>query len=99
MIKLKHLLELLIPSYSRGIPPLDDTIVGMDIRIGDERYIATKNSIPGEGAYRLGGIYVNSRGEDEPFTHVSGDSWEKVIRHLPRHFIHGADVQTYRRKP
>jgi len=98
MIKLKSLLvEILKQIYSRGIPDLDDSIVGMDIRIGDERYIATLNTIPGEGKYRLGGVYNNSRREEEAFTHVDGDSWNQVLKHLPKHFIYGADVITYRK--
>ena len=98
MIKLKDLIvEVLKPTHSRGIPPLDDTIVGMDISIGNERYIATLNTIPDEGKYRIGGVYINDKGQEEAFTHVSGDSWEQVLKHLPKHFIHGADVITYRK--
>lgn len=82
---------------SRGIPKIDDSIIGMDISIGNERYIATLNTIPDEGKYRLGGIYVNDKGQEEAFTHVSGNSWKDVLRHLPQHFIHGADVITYRK--
>ena len=99
MIKLKSLIsEALNPEYSRGIPTLDDSIVGMDIRIGDERYVATRNTIPGEGKYRIGNVYINQAGEEEAFTHVSGDSWESVLKHLPKHFIHGADVITYKKR-
>ena len=98
MIRLKTLIsEILLPTKSRGIPKIDDSIVGMDISIGNERYVATLNSIPDEGKYRLGNIYINSKGEEEPFTHVSGDTWESVLKHLPKHFIYGADVITYRK--
>jgi hypothetical protein len=98
MINLKSIIsEVLRVEHSRGIPKLDDSITGMDLRIGDERYVATLNTIPGEGKYRIGGVYINQAGESEAFTHVSGDSWESVLRHLPKHFIYGADVITYRK--
>ena len=100
MIKLKSIIaEVFQQEYSRGVPKLDNSIVGMDIRIGDERYVATLNTIPGEGKYRIGNVYINQAGEEEEaFTHVSGDSWESVLKHLPKHFVYGADVITYRKR-
>jgi hypothetical protein len=99
MIKLKDIItEVFQQEYSRGIPKIDDSVIGMDIRIGDERYVATLNTIPGEGKYRIGGVYVNQAGEEEAFTHVNGNTWESVLRHLPTHFIYGADVITYRKR-